>query len=175
MPPLGDVVLYNSDGLTESSPAGDRGEAGERNAAGKNAPDNGASASMMPPPSNLAELVSESEPSNTSGPDQEDLVQPDETFAAGNEANRGNRKPGSFLPDSVPNSGQNGGDNETVCTTEDILGSRDGDGGSNDTNEHTAGGNRALLARIEELEAENHAKDERRRRQKQKITQKMRR
>ncbi|EJK46475.1 hypothetical protein THAOC_34853, partial [Thalassiosira oceanica] len=130
MPPLGDVVLYNSDGLTESSPAGDRGEEGECNAAGKNAPDNRASASMMPPLSNLAELVSESEPSNTSGPDQEDLVQPDETCAAGNEADRGSQ----------------------TC--------RDGDGGSSNTNEHTAGGNGALLARIEELEAANHAKDE---------------
>ncbi|EJK65774.1 hypothetical protein THAOC_13335, partial [Thalassiosira oceanica] len=132
----GDVVLDNSDGLTESTPAGDDGKAGERNAAGKHAPDNGASASMMPPLSNLA--------------DQTKLVRPD----------RGNRKPGSFLPDSVISSGQNGGDDETVCTTEDILDSQDEDGESNITNEHTAGGNGALKARIEELEAENHAKDE---------------
>ncbi|EJK58879.1 hypothetical protein THAOC_20963 [Thalassiosira oceanica] len=164
----GDDVPDNSDGLTESSPAGDGGEAGELNAAGKNAPDNGASASMMPPLSNLAESVSESESSglppsitrmsNTSN--QEDLIQPDETYATGNEADRGNRKPGSFVPDSAPSSCQYGGDDETVCTTEDSFDSQDEDGGSNNTNEHTAGGNGALKARIEELEAENHAKDE---------------
>ncbi|EJK77017.1 hypothetical protein THAOC_01181, partial [Thalassiosira oceanica] len=123
-----------------------------------------------PPLPNLPDLDSESGSSGlplsatrmSDTFDKEDLIQPDETFAADNkQADRGKHKPCSFLPGSVPSSSRNGGDDETVCTTEDILDSQDADGGRDDNNENTAGGNGASKARIEELEAENYAKDER--------------
>ncbi|EJK77126.1 hypothetical protein THAOC_01062 [Thalassiosira oceanica] len=148
---------WDGNGVSESLLMGER-------KAGENARDDGAAASTMPPLPNLPELDSESgssglPPSATrmsDSSDQEDLIQPDETFAADAEADRVNRKPGSFLPDSVPNSGQNGGDDETVCTAEDQP-----EECNKETEDLSANVHGALLARIRELEAADRAKNER--------------
>ncbi|EJK44815.1 hypothetical protein THAOC_36615 [Thalassiosira oceanica] len=150
-------------GASESSSTGDMIEAGERNAASENARDDGDFASMPPLP-NLPEPISESESSGrppsatrmSDTSDQEDLIQPDETFAADAEADRDNRKPSSFRPDSVFSSGPDHGDDETVCTAEDVP-----EECNKDTDDLSANERGSLLARIEELEAADRAKNER--------------
>ncbi|EJK76741.1 hypothetical protein THAOC_01479, partial [Thalassiosira oceanica] len=159
----GDTILDDSNGASESSSTGDMVEAGELNAAGENAPGDGASASKIPLLSNLPEL--DSEPGSSGLPpftarksdasDQEELteifsrsfglpIQSDKIFVADAKADRGEF--GSLCLDSTPSSGQNRGDDETVCTTEDRLGedsqgrSDDADDGSDDTNEYMVGG-----------------------------------
>ncbi|EJK50863.1 hypothetical protein THAOC_30028 [Thalassiosira oceanica] len=97
--------------------------------------------------------------SNTSN--QEDLITSQtKPMPTGNEADRGNRKPGSFVPDSAPSSANMAAMMRQCARPKTVLTAKMRMAGANNTNEHTAGGNGALKARIEELEAENHAKDE---------------
>ena len=156
---------------TKSTSTGDRDEAGV-SVGGEAGPGGTAAAGTMPPPTNLDEPVSESEGSDlpplsaqkSDTSDREHLIPSHEvaavavTFLVDADADRGNLKPGSLRPDSVPSSDPNPCDDETVCTTEVKLEEYDNQGaddGDDDVDEKATGRDGALLARIKALEEKN--------------------